>query len=266
MINELRTGLLLSGLYSVGRTRSTDILGLMRKLCPQDCGLELIRLGGRGDGGYLIPDDLENIEYCFSPGVNTISNFEDDLASRGIHSFMADYSVDGPPISRSEFSFEKKFVGASDRDCYMTLETWKSTVLGDYSGDLILQMDIEGSEYEVIFNTPDKLLDQFRIIVIEFHYLDRLFEPFMFSVLSSCFGKLLKRFHVAHIHPNNGWGHFKIGGIDIPRVMEFTFLNKRRATKTKPRVDFPHRLDADNTSGGRMVLPGCWYSPSGSEG
>ena len=30
-------------------------------------------IGGAGDGGYLVPDDLDGIEYCFSPGVNLIS-------------------------------------------------------------------------------------------------------------------------------------------------------------------------------------------------
>jgi len=263
MINELRSGFLSFGLYSVGRTNLRNILGLIEKLRPQDCGRELVRIGSPGDGGYLIPDDLEDIEYCFSPGVNRTSDFENDLANRGIRSFMADYSVDAPPISRAEFVFDKKFIGASDREGYMTLQTWKDKYLKNYSADLILQMDIEGSEYEVIFNAPNGLLNQFRIAVIEFHYLDRLFEPFMFSILSSCFEKLLHYFYVVHIHPNNGWGSFKVREVDIPRVMEFTFFNKRRAGKPQPRIDFPHHLDADNTCESSIVLPKCWYPAVG---
>ncbi len=131
----------------------------------------------------------------------------------------------------------------------------------DYASDLILQMDIEGSEYEVLFNTPNSLLNQFRIMVIEFHHLDRLFDPVVFSLLSSCFEKILQKFHVAHIHPNNALGSVKVGNIEIPRIMEFTFINKRRISSTRPQRVFPHKLDSDNKVGApSLPLPKCWYS------
>jgi hypothetical protein len=207
----------------------------------------------------LIPDDLDGIEYCFSPGVNTVSDFENELADRGIRSFLADYSVDGPAIPRAEFCFDKKFLGASDHGNYMTLESWKDKYLKEYSGDLILQMDIEGWEYEVIFSAPDSLLDQFRIMAIEFHYLDRLFDPVTFLLMSSCFEKILHHFYVAHIHPNNIGPSFKAGAVEVPRVLEFTFINKRRVNSPKPQLTFPHKLDVGNTGQPAVKLPDCWY-------
>jgi hypothetical protein len=36
----------------------------------------LIRLGADGDGGYLVPDDLEDVAACFSPGVDDRASFE----------------------------------------------------------------------------------------------------------------------------------------------------------------------------------------------
>ncbi len=236
------------------------MVGLIQKLRPLDCGIELIRIGGSGDGGYLIPDDLEGIEFCFSPGVSTISEFENQLADRNIKSFLADYSIDGPSINRPEFTFDKKFVGPTDGDKFFTMATWKDKYLKDYQGDLILQMDIEGSEYGVILSTPDHLLDQFRIIVIEFHGLEKLFDPFVFEYISSTFDKLLKSFYVAHIHPNNFCGSVKRNGIRVPRVMEFTFLNKRRASCTRPQTVFPHKFDAGNVRRASLPLPKCWYS------
>ncbi|HEX4039810.1 MAG TPA: hypothetical protein VHX37_17270 [Acidobacteriaceae bacterium] len=261
MMEGIRSGLLAIGLYAAGRTPSRDLLGLIKKLRPQDCGKGLVRIGGQGDGGYLIPDDFEGIEYCFSPGVNTVSDFENDLAEKGIRSFMADYSVDGPPIARPEFTFDKKFLGSADRGHFMTLASWKDKYIPDYAGDLILQMDIEGAEYEVLFSLPDRLLNQFRIMAIEFHNLDRLFDPVVFSIFSSCFDKILQYFHVAHIHPNNCCGSCKVEGIEIPRAMEFTFINKRRVGSAEPRVRFPHQFDVDNTSAASLPLPSCWYSP-----
>lgn len=256
----IRSALFALGFRVIRRTKVADILDLMQKLRPQDCGIDLIRIGGSGDGGYLIPDDLEGIEYCFSPGVSAVSDFENHLADLHIRSYLADYSVTSPPIDRPEFTFDKKFLGSSNRKNYFTLASWKATYLNGYTGDLILQMDIEGSEYEVILNLPDSLLDQFRIMVIEFHDLDRLFDPFAFRLISSCFERLRGSFHVAHIHPNSQDGSLRCGDIEVPRSMEFTFLNKKRASRTKPQVAFPHKLDADNLPGTSLVLPKCWYS------
>ena len=199
----VRKWLFACGLNVTRQTEAADVLGLISKLRPQNCGMELIRIGGHGDGGYLVPNDLVDIEYCFSPGVSTTSGFEEHLANLNIRSFLADYSVDSPPVSRPEFTFDKKFLGANDSERYFTLGTWKDKYLNDYPGDLILQMDIEGCEYEVILSTPESLLKQFRILVIEFHSMDRLFDRFAFRVISSCFEKLLGNFHVVHLHPNN---------------------------------------------------------------
>jgi Methyltransferase FkbM domain len=262
ILGGIRSGPLALGLNVTAQTKPAYVRDLIRKLRPQDCGKDLIRIGGKKDGGYLIPDDLEGIEYCFSPGVSNVSDFENDLADRHIKSFLADYSVDSPPITRPEFTFDKIWLGSSDRGQHMTLASWKDKYLNGYSGDLILQMDIEGSEYEVILNTPDRLLHQFRIMVIEFHFLDRLFDPFAFRFLSSSFQKILEFFHVAHIHPNNADGVFRKGQIEIPRILEFTFINKDRVSSTRPQAAFPHKLDADNGSARPLPLPKCWYSPT----
>jgi hypothetical protein len=121
-------------------------------------------------------------------------------------------------------------------------------------------MDIEGFEYQVIFNTPDSLLDQFRIMIVEFHFLDQLFDKFVFTQFSSCFDKILRNFYVAHIHPNNCEGCVTKGNIGVPKVLEITFLNKKRAASTKPRTDFPHRLDAECAQTLRpLPLPKCWF-------
>jgi len=250
-----------TGPYVVlGQTRTPEIRALMRRLRPLDCGFDLIRIGAKGDGGYLVPNDLEGIEYCFSPGVNLIADFENQLADRQIHSFLADFSVDRPPIERPEFTFDKKYLGSSDEDRFITLSSWINMRLKGYRKDLLLQMDIEGSEYAVILSTPDEILDQFRIIIVEFHSLEKMFDPFVFSLISSTFAKLLNLFHVAHIHPNNFSGKFVRGDLVIPRNMEFTFINKKRVKSTKPQLEFPHPLDVDNVPKKTLVLPNCWFS------
>ena len=84
-----------------------------RFLRPQAVGMPLIRLGDFGDGGYLVPEDLRGIAACYSPGVSEQATFEMDLAKRGIRSFMADASVEKPPLDVPGADFVPKFLGNS---------------------------------------------------------------------------------------------------------------------------------------------------------
>ncbi len=259
MRSALRSAVMTLNLNVARQTGKSDLQDLLRKLRPLNCGVELIRIGRAGDGGYLVPNDLSGIEYCFSPGVGPSTDFELQLADRNIRSFLADYSVESPPVDRPEFTFDRKYLGASDTEPYVTLASWKNKYLREYMGDLLLQMDIEGAEYEVILSTPDDLLDQFRILVIEFHSLHKLFDPFCYRLIAAAFQKLLRTFYVAHIHPNNSCEIAKRGKIEIPGMMEFTFLNRKRVDRTSPQTKFPHELDCDNFPSRTMPLPRCWY-------
>jgi hypothetical protein len=246
--------------YTLGpKVADAEILALIQRLRPRSCAAPLIRIGGNADGGYLIPDDLEGIEYCFSPGVNRTADFENELANRGIRSFLADYSVEQPPLSRPEFVFDRKFIAARNDEVFMTLGDWKQKYLPDYHGDLLLQMDIEGGEYEVFLNATMELLSRFRIIVVELHSLERLFDRFAFSIIKSCFDKLLSCFYVVHAHPNNCRGMIMHHGIGIPDVMEMTLYNRRRGQPGSYRSDYPHALDVDNCKAcPSLTLPDCW--------
>ena len=74
-------------------TEIKDLERFIKKFRPKPVGKKLIRIGGNGDGAYLLPDDFDGISSCFSPGVDLSSNFEEELASKySINSFMADLS------------------------------------------------------------------------------------------------------------------------------------------------------------------------------
>ena len=68
--------------------------------------------GPDGDGGYLVPDDLEGIVACFSPGVSNVAGFEKDCALKGMKVFMADASVEARPRSIRSLSLLRN---SSDR-------------------------------------------------------------------------------------------------------------------------------------------------------
>lgn len=240
-------------------TDKKQLLEFLDSVKPVRTNHDLIRIGGETDGGYLIPNDIEDINTCFSPGVSEIADFENDLTKRGIKCFLADYSVDAPPIENALFDFEKKYLGSKNNEIFITLESWIESK-APTKCDLILQMDIEGFEYPVIFDTSSEILNRFRILVIEFHNLDRLFNPIGFEFINLTFAKILKNFEVVHIHPNNYFEPVECNGFAVPPIMEFTFLKKERITQMSRSTIFPHKLDRANVSTNfDFALPKCWY-------
>ncbi|SDS23166.1 Methyltransferase FkbM domain-containing protein [Gillisia sp. Hel1_33_143] len=235
------------------------ILRLINNLKPVKTEKELMRLGGSGDGGYLVPDDLKGIHACFSPGVGNLSNFELECANLGMKIFMADGSVDNPIEDDRRFLFIKKFIGNSSNEGFITLEEWINSVQLEDTSDLILQMDIEGHEYDVLNATTAKTLNKFRIIVIEFHRLHSLWDDKFYQEASASFSKLLQNHYCVHIHPNNCCGIKDVGGYQIPSVAEFTFIRKDRVKSVKKVQSLPHILDEDNTGNESISMPDIWY-------
>ena len=248
----------------VNTTSATHLREFFSMVQPVVTGSPLIRLGADGDGGYLIPDDLEGIGACFSPGVSLLSDFELNLAKRGIPCFLTDYSVEKAPLSHPLIHFEKKFLGLDDNDVFSRLGTWMSRH-APTNTDLILQMDIEGAEYDVLFDLPEHMLEKYRILVIEFHHLDRLISSEGFLLLNLIFKKLNKYFKVVHIHPNNCAPSYVYQDFEIPPIMEFTFLRRDRLTPSTAVPLFPHALDMQNIPSLPDVhLPSCWQKNSGT--
>lgn len=246
--------------YPTDLTDKHDVESLIRRLAPMTTGKELIRLGPQGDGGYLAPDDLEGIEACFSPGVSSISGFERDCAERGMKVFLADKSVERPAESHERFHFIRKFVGATTSNDFMTLDDWVSLSLPESLSDLILQMDIEGFEYETFLSASDGLMRRFRIIIAEFHNMEQFWNRPFFQLASRAFEKILQTHACVHIHPNNCRGSLKKWELEIPQMAEFTFLRHDRMVNPAPATVFPHPLDGDNTDDPPLPLPKCWYA------
>lgn len=245
--------------YPTFLTDKNTLQAFMNKLHPVHPGKELIRLGPQGDGGYLVPDDLAGIEACFSPGVDFVSGFEKDCADLGMKVFLADRSVDQPAETHDLFCFTKKYVGVTTNDDFMTVDDWVDSSLPKSSSDLLLQIDIEGYEYEIFLGLSDSLLRRFRVIVVEFHGLGQLWNLPFFRLASRAFDKILQSHTCVHIHPNNCCAPLNIGGLSIPSVAEFTFLRTDRISKPSYTHTFPHPLDVDNTDKEPFPLPGCWY-------
>ena len=223
-----------------------------------DSGHKLIRIGADSDGGYLIPDILDQIEYCFSAGVGNTSSFEDHLSKFKIQSFL----VDGTVNYNGKHNFIKKNLNSFNDENNITLQTWVNDKIKDKSNDkLLLQMDIEGSEIEVLYESDINFLERFKCIIIEFHHFTEIINLLSLKIYSDIFNKILKTHYICHIHPNNAGGKMFINGIDIPNVLEITFVNKKVAKYVKKiEYNLPHPLDKNNVQNHRPVeCPKLFY-------
>lgn len=215
-----------------------------RTLTVVDGGPELIRVGGEGDGGYLVPDDMDGTVACFSPGVAGIASFEEALLARGIPCFLVDGSVSSAPLTAPGIHFERLFLGPTSRPGWITLDEWISA--GPAEGDLILQMDIEGWEWPVLAAASTELLRRFRIMVIEFHDLHLLALGHGLRTMGEVVRRLNEDFALVHVHPNNYEYPVTYRGYRLHPVVETTWLRRDRVSSCKPVAALGHVLDRAN--------------------
>lgn len=226
----------------------TDALRFLR---PQRTEHALVRLGGPGDGGYLVPDDLDGIAAVFSPGVDAEASFEADCLARGMLSFQIDGQVEGSPITDPNNRFEQRNLGLVTDAKTVTLKDWVATAVPDSTDDLMLQMDIEGHEWLALAQADEETLSRFRIMVIELHYLDALLDGIGEIIFPPVLDKLLRQFAVVHLHTNNVFPGTPARDEAIPAYVEITLLRRDRIRQAIPLAanDFPHPLDRENVPG-----------------
>lgn len=238
-------------------------------LKPKPSPRPLVRIGGTADGAYLLPDDLDGIAACFSPGVNNFKHFEDELAARyGIPSHMCDFTSDADqfatPLIEGMQTFAKAWLDLPGVPDSLQLADWVGTLCPDPAHDLMLQIDIEGAEYRNLLACPDAVLRRFRIIVLELHKLRAIANPDLLAQIVSPFLRKLDRdFVCVHVHPNNCGGAFELPEWGVmPNLIEMTLLRRDRFVGATERFEpaSPHPLDIGSNVPHRepMFLSDTW--------
>ena len=249
--------LFLKGLKLSRRTDEKALKGLILSLRPMETKVPLIRIGSKSDGGYLLPQDFDGVTTCFSAGCDLTWHFEKQLDTEfNVRSVILD-SIDKKPIDLGpKQTYIPFWLGNTNSERFITFDKWISENLDENDTDLILQMDIEGAEYEALIGLEFEKLKQFRIIVLELHNLanfknQRLFDEYYRPALS----KLTEAYDVVHAHANNCCGNWGSGDVKFPKVLELTLLRKDRNGVSKNFAVTPHALDVDCVpSKGFLVL------------
>jgi hypothetical protein len=228
---------------------------------------KLIRLGDLNDGGYLIPDDLNEISASFTGGVGSTVKFEYDLAAKGIKCFVADYSVESLPLPSfpiyksvdKNIVFIKKFLGDKNDDLYIDINQWlsKNTKINE---DYILKLDVEGDEYKLLSSITEDNLSKMRIIIFEIHNFTNILHPLGFEVIKFIFDRLQKKHSIVHIHPNNVSPAIRLTKkLTLYDQLEITLLRNDRIFEKDYAKEFPHPLDSKNKFFFKSQLPDCFY-------
>jgi hypothetical protein len=236
----------------------------------------LARLGGKNDGGYVVPlDAVEAAKALLSFGLSHNWTFERDFKRRNpaalVHCYdhtvslltalayaagqllRAIVRLDAGHLRKAFTWVDYLHFFRADR-VHFKQRLWRdrqgNSVTVDDAFDRLpkgtptfVKMDIEGSEYRVL----DDLLRHAPDIValaIEFHDVD------IATGLFSSFVERIKRdFHIVHIHGNNLGG---VAPFHFPIAPEITFLNKRffnSAPRPSERTYPDPELDCPNHPG-----------------
>ena len=179
------------------------------------------RVGSNHDGGYILINDWGKTDFLISMGIADNIEFEKELIPElaGGHLYDCSISVLPEDVNGSIF-FQERIGGPGYTTMLNCLER-----LDKYS-DLLLKMDIEGSEYETLDSLGPDIFGKFRQIVIEFHFLENIVEDAFFERLLRILEQLNKTHFVLNAHPNNFGDVFLIENLLLPSIMEITLLRR----------------------------------------
>lgn len=241
----------------------------MLRFLEEARGCDLVRVGSRNDGGYLLPDLAlrKRPEIIISPGADVNVTFETHFAEMGSLVVCLDASVDGLPVEHPNLIFVKKFLGTVESTLWTTLESAleeaktlsRSRGLSSSSelrGNNILQMDIEGWEWPVFEEISPSTLKAFEYIVVEFHDTHLFYEQKRWRQMSMAISNLMTTHRAVFLHRNNGDKMLKIDSVDVPPLIEVTFA--RKDVKLEARLVIPD--SAPNSPDFEDKLPN-WLAP-----
>ncbi len=185
-------------------------------------------------------------------------DFDLEIAQHGIPCFLADASVETLSQEHELFKFEKMFLRGENRENFMTLNGWVIRNAPE-EGDLLLQMDIEGAEYETIEACDDDVLKRFRQIVLEVHDFEQVFTKEGLERFTAVFVRLKEHFEIVHLHNNNSLPLLNVAGLEFPSVLELSLLRKDRVKESSDKVSIPHALETPNVHKlPDVVIPEFW--------
>jgi hypothetical protein len=218
----------------------------VRRLHPWDLADEdLVRVGGSHDGGYLMAPDVDASRAAISLGVGPDVSWDLDIGGRGIRVVMFDPTVRRLPAKVPNGTFHR--VGVSGRSNatrrFRPLAELVTLAGCDGEHEMLLKIDVEGSEWAAISSLEEDELTPYRQVVAELHDLSRLTEPGSAEAVLHAL-RLLSRTHLpVHVHANNYSRLLRFDDDWFPDAVEVSFVRRDLASGARPATRVRSHLD-----------------------
>jgi len=238
-----------SEMYESQSAKIRRIYHALSLLKPYDAvGAEKVRVGRSGDGGYVLLTLPVQPSIFYSFGVGDEISFEYDLAQRGCRGYLFDHTVEDLPYQHPNLHFLKAGVGAvrDPSGPLATIEDYLNKNEDEHNRNLLLKLDVEGSEYEVLSATSDECLRQFSQFVMEVHWLHRLVDPAFCNRFTEVFERLNKMFMLCHVHANNCAPLTLTSCLPCADVLELTYVRNDLIEYVPSNTFYPTYLDCPN--------------------
>ncbi len=229
---------------------------LKKLIFPYSAPFTKKRFGNCKDGGYVFLKELfdeSSIVYSYGidDALDSIS-FDLDCASEGKSVYMYDGTINKCPVENPKLFFKKENLYQG------ILERHLSENGHEEKTNMVLKMDIEGSEYEVVNSDIEFIHNHFNQISMEVHGLIEELNPH--SVVSpetalikkderikkNFFTNIGKYYNIVHIHANNHGDRYA----DFPDTLEITFLRKDYEVNQVDYSQYPiDKIDYPNCNG-----------------
>jgi hypothetical protein len=242
------------GMIDFTREPRTDADGrcaeAARLLRPYQTDTTLVRVGDRGDGGYVMAEDLSAVA-AISIVIGENASWDIDIAGRGLPVAMFDPTIPGPPSFVTNSTFHRVGLGTSEQAVATGLALEPLPRLLELArvpaiGDLILKIDVEGAEWDALADVND--FSRYPQIVLEIHELARLGEA---SSAASVL-HLLRALHATHLpihlHANNEAGLAGFGAYWLPDVVEVSYMRRDLARNARPAGTLDTHLDSPSNA------------------
>jgi len=222
-----------------------EFRALLHFLEPHDVpGRRKLRVGGEGDGGYVMLDDFAPVRHALSLGVGPDVSWDSAVAERGLRVFQYDDTVEASPRAHQHFVFHRNHVVAqakSPEDVTLQQILGSEALAGD--NEIVAKIDIEGCEWDILAATPSKDLARIRQLAVEFHrmrdFSDLAWRRTAFAALRN----LAATHCCIHIHGNNWVPFTVVGGVPFPDGFEATFVRRADHAAVPSTAIFPTELD-----------------------
>lgn len=198
-----------------------ELIGALRIFHCKDVGMK--RFGTRGDGGYILLNDLRSTDFLISGGLGDNIAFEMEVADQVSEVVAIDHTVPNLKSNHKNLQINHMKLSSESETGSITLS---DLLQQNHASDYLLKLDIEGDEWSILDNLTRTEIKKFRQIAVEFHWLhgDNSFQHF--EKIRNTFNKLNYSHAVIAVSANN-WGSIRqIAGISIPDVIEVTFVRK----------------------------------------